>query len=235
MRNTIWYLDANTVCCYWKYLSCLLTFAQEGCSKMRTLETRCTENLIKDGELSGLCPSPAPFLPPVLRQNVQQVLVESPGWVSLIHLFSYDPAQEVLPGQDPDNLAFWGGRHAGVWPLGGCWASAGGRRFWAAWDGSLELRRQPGNLVCCAQHWLQSKPNDWLESPGPRQLLLWPVQELELQLWLWGSPLRLPLAGALLVGKHHLGAEQLLPRLHLCLPNCCWVLTGNHTIQRFQC
>ena len=44
-----------------------------------SLESLCTEKLVKDGELFGLLPSPTPFLPPILRQNVQQVLVESPG------------------------------------------------------------------------------------------------------------------------------------------------------------
>ena len=48
-------------------------------AKCKSLETLCTDLLMQDGELFGLLPSPTPFLPPILRENVQQVLVESPG------------------------------------------------------------------------------------------------------------------------------------------------------------
>ena len=57
----------------------LESLLKKGLQMGRSLETRSLETLIKDGELSGLCPSPTPFLPPILGQNVQQVLVESPG------------------------------------------------------------------------------------------------------------------------------------------------------------
>ena len=46
---------------------------------MKSLESLALEALLKDGELSSLSASPTPLLPPILRQNVQQVLVESPG------------------------------------------------------------------------------------------------------------------------------------------------------------
>ena len=45
--------------------------------KMKSLESLALAQLLEFGELSG--DSPTPVLPPILRQNVQQVLVESPG------------------------------------------------------------------------------------------------------------------------------------------------------------
>ena len=57
----------------------LESLLKKGLQMGRSLETRCTERLVKEGVLSGLLPSPTPFLPPILGQNVQQVLVESPG------------------------------------------------------------------------------------------------------------------------------------------------------------